>query len=268
MKQVSQILVPFVVLGLLAGVGFAAEGDYRVGVDDVLTISVLDNKDLDQTVFVRPDGRISLTLLGEVDVRGLTVAELARKLSEMYSKQVKGAEVTVGVREIRSRAVFFVGGVVRVGPLQLTQDLTLLQAISLVGGLAPGADLESAFVLRGSRLIPVDFVRLIQKRDLSQNIVLQPADTIVVPVADVVYVQGEVKTPGPVRFGKDLTVLKAIVQAGGFTNLAASRRVNLIRATGEKKERIEVNLDEIMRNSTPDIALGPNDIIIVPQRLF
>ncbi len=266
MKQVSRILVPFVVLGLLAGVGFAAEGDYRIGPDDVLMISVLDNKDLDQTVFIRPDGRISLTLLGEVDVRGLTVAELAKKLSEMYSKQVKGAEVTVGVREIRSRTIFFVGGVGKVGPLQLTQDLTLLQAISMVGGLAPGADLESAFVLRDGRLIPVDLVKLIQKRDLSQNIKLQPADTIVVPVADVVYVQGEVKGPGSIKFTKDLTMLKAIVQAGGFTILAASKRVNLIRV--ERKERFEVNVDEIMRDSNKDVSLRPNDIIIVPQRLF
>jgi polysaccharide export outer membrane protein len=244
--------------------------DYRIGVDDVLAISVWDNKDLDQVVFVRPDGRISLPLLGEVKAGGLTVAELARRLSEEYQKTVKNAQVTVSVREIRSRPIFFVGGVARPGPIQLTQDLTLLQAISLAGGLLPTADLESAFVLRANQRIPVDFTRLIQKADISQNLRLQPGDTIVVPVADVVYVQGEVKAPGAVKYTRDLTVLKAIVQSGGFTPLAAPKRVTLLRSDGGKRENFRVNVQQIMTDpdSAPDLPLRPNDIIIVPQRLF
>lgn len=244
--------------------------DYRIGVDDVLAISVWDNKDLDQVVFVRPDGRISLPLLGEVKAGGLTVAELARRLSEEYQKTVKGAQVTVSVREIRSRPVFFVGGVARPGPMQLTQDLTLLQAISLAGGLLPTADLESAFVLRGNQRIPVDFERLIQKADISQNLRLQPGDTVVVPVADLVYVQGEVKAPGAVKYTKDLTVVKAIVMTGGFTPLAAPKRVTLLRNSGGKRENLRINVQQIMSepDSAPDLPLKPNDIIIVPQRLF
>jgi polysaccharide export outer membrane protein len=244
--------------------------DYRIGVDDVLAISVWDNKDLDQVVFVRPDGRISLPLLGEVKAGGLTVAELARKLSEEYQKTVKGAQVTVSVREIRSRPVFFVGGVARPGPMQLTQELSLLQAISLAGGLLPAADLESAFVLRGNQRIPVDFVRLIQKADITQNLRLQPGDTIVVPVAEVVYVQGEVKAPGTVKYTRDLTVVKAIVMTGGFTPLAAPKRVTLLRNDGGKRENLRLNVQQMMSDpeSAPDLPLKPNDVIIVPQRLF
>lgn len=244
--------------------------DYRIGVDDVLAVSVWDNKDLDQVVFVRPDGRISLPLVGEVRAAGLTVAELTQTLNEAYQKTVKGAQVTVSVREIRSRPIFFVGGVARPGPMQLTQDLTLLQAISLAGGLLPAADLESAFVVRGNVRIPVDFVRLIQKADLSQNLRLQPGDTVVVPVADVVYVQGEVKTPGAVKYTKDLTIVRAIVQAGGFTPLAAAKRVTLLRTDGAKRESLRVNVQDMMTDpeTAADMPLRPNDIIIVPQRLF
>jgi polysaccharide export outer membrane protein len=101
----------------------------------------------------------------------------------MYSKTVKGAQVAIDVAEIQSRGVYFVGGVAKPGPLQLIQDLTLLQAISVVGGLAPGVDLRSATVLRGDQSIPVDFVKLIQRGDLNENIKLRPGDTIVVPVA-------------------------------------------------------------------------------------
>jgi polysaccharide export outer membrane protein len=94
---------------------------------------------------------------------------------------------------------------------------------------------------------------------------------VVVPIADLVYVQGEVRTPAPVKYTNDLTVLRAIIQAGGLTPLAASGRVDLLRGrTGEKKERIRVDVDKIMRapNENPDVSLKPDDIIYVPQRLF
>ena len=117
---------------------------YRIGPDDVLVISVWDQKDLDQAVFVRPDGKISLALVGEVDAGGQTVADLAALLTTLYSQTVKGARATVSIREIRSRPIYFIGGVGRPGIMQLTQDLTLLQALSAVGGPLPTADLESA----------------------------------------------------------------------------------------------------------------------------
>jgi polysaccharide export outer membrane protein len=244
--------------------------NYRIGVDDVLAISVWDNKDVDQVVFVRPDGKISLPLVGEVQAGGRTVAELASALSEMYGKTIRGAQVTVSVRDIRSRNIYFVGGVGRPGPLPLTQELTLLQAISLAGGLAPGADVESSYVLRGNKLTQVDFTKLIQKADVSQNIKLEPGDTIVVPLADIVYVQGEVRAPGALKFTKDLTIVKAIAQAGGFTPLAAPKRVSILRGEGLKKESIPVNVNDLMKTTETDadLLLKPNDIIIVPQRLF
>lgn len=253
-----------------ATVADAGFDTYRIGTDDVLAISVWDQKDLDQVVFVRPDGKISLLLLGEIDAGGRSIGELAARLSEMYSTTIKGARVTIGVREIRSRQIFFVGGVGKPGPLQLTQELTLLQALSLAGGLAPGANPESAFVLRGESRIPVDFVNLVQKGDVRDNLKLRPGDTVVVPLADVVYVQGEVKAPSAIRLTRDLTIVKAIVQAGGFSNLAASKRVSLIRAEGAKKMMMRINVDQMLSDpdSTVDVPLQPNDIILVPQRLF
>lgn len=241
---------------------------YLIGPEDVLQISVWDNKELEQLVFVRPDGKISLLLLGEVQAGGLTVEALTTALSEAYGKSIKGAQVTVGVKEIRSRAIFFVGGVARAGPMQLTQDLTLLQALSLAGGLTPAADSEAAFVLRGGESIQVDLVKLTQKGDVTQNVRLQPGDTIVVPVADVVFVQGEVKAPGAQKFTKDLTMLKLIAQAGGFTTMAAPKRVNVIRGDGLKKENLRVNVEDMMKESAPDMSLRPGDIVIVSQRLF
>lgn len=248
----------------------AAEPDFRIGPDDILTISVWDQKDLDQVVTVRPDGKISLPLVGEIEAAGQTVAELSSRLSTAYSRTVRGAEVTVSVREIRSRPVFLVGNVVRPGPMQLTHEMTVLQALAAAGGPAPTADLESAFLLRGGNRIPVNLHKMLQQGDTSQNVKLQPRDTIVVPTAGAVYIQGEVKTPGQLKYTQDMTVATAIAAAGGFTPMAAPKRVTVTRDAGGKKQVFRVNVTEIL--SDPDVAkdvpLKPNDIVVVPQRLF
>jgi polysaccharide export outer membrane protein len=249
--------------------------DFIVGPEDVMEVLVWDNKDLNQIVFVRPDGKASLPLVGEIQAAGKTVQELQDYLAAVYAKTIKSAAVTVIIKEIKSRPVYFVGGfgkpgVIQPGVIQLTRDLTLIQAVALVGGLTPGADPEKGFVLRKEKVIPVDFTKLMQTGDLSQNLKLEPGDSVVAPLADLVYVQGEVKTPGAVKYIQDLTVLMAISQVGGFTPRAAGGRVDILRGKGEKKERIRVDVDKVSRapEDNPDVLLKPNDIVLVPQRLF
>ena len=244
--------------------------DYIIGPEDILEIQVWGNKDLNQVVFVRPDGRTSLPLVGEIGVSGQSVQQLQDHLTNVYEKTVKGAVVTVMVKEIKSRPVFFIGGFGKPGVMQLTRELTLLQAISVVGGVVPNADAEKGFLLRGDKRIPIDFNRLVQRGDLSQNPKLEPGDSIVVPLADAVYVNGEVKALGAVKYTQDLTILKALTQVGGLTPLASAGRVDVLRGNAEKKERIRVDVDKMMRSpdENPDIRLQPNDIIFVPQRLF
>jgi len=248
----------------------SADGPYVIGVGDILEIQVWDNKDLNQTVFVRPDGKVSLPLVGEIQAGGQTVLQLQGLLNQAYSKTVKSASVTVIIKEIKSRPVYFVGGFAKPGVEQLTRDMTLLSAISTVGGLLPTADGENGFILRDGKRIPVDFTKLIQKGDVTQNIPLQVGDSVVAPVADLVYVHGEVKTPGAIKSTSDLTVLRAISQVGGITPLGAKGRVEILRGQGEKKERIVVDVDKMMGspNDNPDVRLKPGDIIFVPQRLF
>ncbi len=245
--------------------------DYIVGPEDVVEVQVWDNKDLNQVVFVRPDGKTSLPLVGEIQAAGKTVQELQDYLAAVYSKTVKGAAVTVIIKEIRSRPVYFVGGFGKPGVIQLMRDnLTLIQAVSLVGGVSPAADAEKGFVLRKDKQIPVDFTKLMQKGDLTQNVKLEPGDSVVAPLADLVYLLGEVKKAGAVKYTQDLTLISAITQAGGLTPLAAGGRVDILRGKGEKKERIRVDVDKMMRagDGNPDVLVKPDDIILVPQRLF
>ncbi len=279
---------------------------YRIGPDDVLAISIWGRKELDQVVSVRPDGKISLPRVGDIDAGGLTVAELASRLTTMYQGIARGAQVTVLVREIRSRWVFFFGGVVKPGPIPLTQELTVLQALSAVGGPIATADLESAFVLRGQARIPVN-LRKVLEGDLAQNLRLQPGDTVVVPSPrlvclpgiDCVWVQGEVKNPGPVKYTKGLTITTAIEAAGGLTALAsepvlvardAPQDVAWMQGGRRNDEMLwfimpnpsprsvrsdarENNVDRIAVRAPPFHIntwrpLMPGDVITVPQRLF
>lgn len=246
------------------------DASYTIGPEDVLEVQVWDNKDLNQVVFVRPDGKTSLPLIGEIQAGGRTVQQLQDELVKHYSKTIKVPSVTVIIREIKSRPVYFIGGFAKPGPLQLTRnDMTLLEATAMIGGVAANADAEKGFVLRAGKKIPLNFDKL-QKGDVSQNLKLEPFDSIVVPVAELVYVQGEVRAPGPVKFTSDLTLAKAITQVGGTTPLAAPGRVELLRSEGEKKVRMRVDLDKILRSpeDNPDVKLRPEDIIFVPQRLF
>ena len=243
---------------------------YVIGAADTLEVQVWDNKDLSQTVFVRPDGRISLPLAGEMQAAGRTVQQLQDALAEAYAKTIKGANVTVIVKEIKSRPIYFIGGFVKPGVEQLTRELTLLQAVSIAGGLLPTADGDKGFIVRGDRRIPIDFTKLLQEGDVSQNVKLEVGDSVVAPLAGSVYVHGEVKTPGAIKSTADLTILRAISQVGGVTPLAATGRVEILRAQGEKKEQFKVDLYKVMRSpgENPDVLLKPNDIVFVPQRLF
>jgi polysaccharide export outer membrane protein len=269
-RVVASLVVLTVLLVTPAGPVRAASDNYVIGTDDVLAISVWDNKELDQVVFVRPDGKISLPLVGQMQAAGRTVAQLEAEVTEKYQRTIKGAQVTISVKEIKSRPIYFIGGVNKPGPLQLTNELTLLQAISLAGGFAPAAALESAYVLRGEQRIAVDFGRLLQRAEPGQNIKLQPGDTIVVPVGQMVYIQGEVRVPGAIPYTRDLTVMKAIAQSGGFTPAAAPKRVTVITQNGAKKTTVKVNVSDIIAepDKVEDVDLKPNDIIIVPQRIF
>ena len=273
--------------GLLpAGLAWSEE-EYVIGVDDLLQIQVWDNKDLDQVVPVRPDGKISFPLVGERRASGLTVSQLTDLLVERLGKSVKSPNVSVMVKEIRSFRVFFVGQVMKSGVYPIKAGTPLLQALTLAGGTAPAADLSSAYIVRGSERIPVDLRRLIQKGDLAHNLPLRTDDTVVVPeiVAGAnplsVFIMGEIAKPGAYPLGTEpLTLMKLVSLAGGLTKFAAPARITVIRENGvdggtgqpkaNHKVRLKVNLDAIQKNpqDNPDLFLEPGDVVVVPQTLF
>jgi polysaccharide export outer membrane protein len=249
----------------------AAAKEYVIGAADVVAITVLDNKELDTVVAVTPSGKISVPLIGDVQAAGLTLGELTTKLTQEFAKKVKIPQVTVTLREVNSYRIYFLGKVAKPGVLTSKSEVTLLQAISLAGGILEGADLSLAYVARGTDRVPLDFVKLLRQGDLSQNITLNPEDTVVIPdnPRNVVYVTGEVKTPGMLPFVKERgwTALQAVVAVGGFTQFAARGKAHLLREEGGRRMTVPIDFNDLMR-AGKDIPLNPGDIVVVPQSMF
>ena len=163
----------------------ANDPDYKIGPQDVLTINVWKEPDVSREVPVRPDGKISLPLLNDVEAAGLTPMQLANSLTESLKKFISGPQVTVIVKEINSRRVYVIGEVVRAGTFPLLPKMTVLQIVSSCGGFTQFANPKKIYVLRtkdGKQTkIPFNYKEVVSGKNPEQNIELQPGDTIVVP---------------------------------------------------------------------------------------
>ena len=212
-----------------------------------------------------------------VDLRRLIQdGDLSKNLQLETEDTIVVPEITIGTnpQEVLERRIYLLGKVAKPGVYSLKSDVPLLHALFLAGGVAEGADMAAAFVMRGNEKIPVDLWRLIQKGDASQNLMIKHEDTIVVPsggeLQNAVYVMGEVLKPGVYLQPEALTLLKLVTLAGGFTKYAAPSRATLIRRDGDKKTLMKVDLKDVMNNPkvNEDLALKPGDVLIVPERLF
>jgi polysaccharide export outer membrane protein len=159
--------------------------DYRIGPQDVLQIDVWKEQEITRTIPVRPDGKISLPLLNDVQAAGLTAMQLAASIREGLSKFINNPQVTVTVGQINSRRVFITGEVARSGALPLLPDMTVLQALSSAGGFTQFAREKNIYVLRvvdGKQTkLPFNYHDVVRGKHQEQNILMQPGDVIVVP---------------------------------------------------------------------------------------
>jgi len=166
-------------------VGVSLPAGYVIGSDDVLTIVFWREKDLSADVVVRPDGKISLPLLNDVVAAGYTPEQLRAQLVKTAAKFLEDPNATVVVKEIHSRKVFVTGQVGKSGSYPLTGDMNVLQAIAHAGGLLEYADGKNIVVLRSEngqeRNFKFNYKDVVKGKNLQQNILLKPGDTIVVP---------------------------------------------------------------------------------------
>jgi polysaccharide biosynthesis/export protein len=159
---------------------------YLIGPYDSLLIFVWQEKDLTQEITVMPDGRITYPLVGEIYAQGITVTELKDKIAEKLKNYVSSPEVSVIVRESRSRRIYAIGMLNRPGNFQLQASMTVLQALSLAGGFTEWANKESIMIIRRDKTnkevrLNFNYSEFIKGKNVEQNITLEPDDTIVVP---------------------------------------------------------------------------------------
>jgi polysaccharide export outer membrane protein len=173
--------------------GVTPPSDYVIGPDDQLSIYFWRDKELSADVVVRPDGKISLPLLNDVQAAGFTPEQLRVRVTEDAKRYIEDPTATVVVRQINSRKVFITGEVEKPGPYPLTAPTTVLQLISMAGGLKEYANGKKIVVMRteNGRQIgyPFNYKDVINRKNMKQNIELKPGDTIVVPAETMVMTQ-------------------------------------------------------------------------------
>lgn len=163
----------------------SASGEYILGAEDVVEILVWRNEALSRTVSIRPDGKISLPIVGDLQAAGLSATQLRDSIKEHLQEFKETPEVSVIIREVNSLAVFILGEVARPGKLQLRSETTLLQALSLSGGFTQYADPDNILLLRrergGETRFRVRYKDIVSGRNPDGNLLLRRGDTILVP---------------------------------------------------------------------------------------
>ena len=253
----------------------ATSSDAPIGPRDVLDIKVFQDPALNTHATVTDDGKISFPLVGKLDVNGLRPVQLEQALSQTLSKYLQKADVTVLVLEAGNRPISVIGAVTHPGRINATGNITLLQALTQAGGLAPGYG-KTVYVLRSapnglSDQIAIDLDDLMVNGNPDLNLPLRPNDVINIPVDSMIniYLLGEVMRPGKVQFRRSQspTLLQALADAGGPTDRAASKCVIKRKGTG-KETSIIVDYKKILNGKAPDVPLQDDDTIYVRESTF
>lgn len=153
---------------------------YRIGPEDVLSIMVWREKEMSGMFIVRPDGRITLPLAGELAVADLSPLEVQEKVTEVYSKFINKPEVSVALARVGSKKYYLVGQVLKAGIFPLVVPVTVLEAINTAGGFQEFANRKKIIILRGNQRIKFNYDDVIKGKNMEQNIQVQNGDHIIV----------------------------------------------------------------------------------------
>lgn len=242
--------------------GTASAGEYRLGASDVLELHVYNETDLSRALTVDGECDIYVGLVGSVGVCGLTATEVATEVAKRLSDGFLVApQVTATVTGFNSQSVQVVGEVVNVGPINLSNETSLLEVIQEAGG--PSADniVQVRLMRPSGETSAYDLISLLH----TSPVPVAHGDIVQLMPGSMVYVQGEVKSEGPVVYRDGLTVSQALATAGGPGEFASMRRVSVLRASGE---RLHVNLSRVNQGLEADVVLLPEDRLVVRRGAF
>ncbi len=296
MRKFKNPLVVFLLAIFLAQSSsflFANDETYHIGNGDVLDVAVWQTPDLTKTVTVNSKGFITYPYLGDLKVSGITPQQLEQTLKQKLAQgYVKDPQVSVNVKEYNSKKILVFGEVVQPGLFKLKGKIPLLEMLFMVGGVkgeakrmtiirpvhptdeataAPAAPAETddAKADSGAKAIEINLISLLSKGDLSQNVFVEPGDTIYVSsgTGERYYVLGQVARPGPYEWVQDITVLEAIKVAEGALKGAALNRIMVRKKLQDGQDQIKrINVVDIMKGKKKDdVVVKPGDVIVVPE---
>lgn len=249
------------------------EGSYRVGSDDVLAVSVFGHEDLTKTVKVSPDGQIKIPLIGNVRAAGRTVDAIAGDIQERLAKDfLVDPHVTVSVWEYLSQWVNVMGEVNKPGRYYMTGPTTLVDAVSMAGGLKPSAGDMILVTRRPLESDPAEagqIMRFSASSMMGQEVgpagfTLRPGDVINVTLGEYVYLEGEVRSPGAYPLDDETTLQRALSMAGGFAPGVEEAVLELIRERDGRRERTSYTSRELRDGTDP--VVRPGDVVVVRRR--
>ena len=247
---------------------------------DLLEISIFGHQELNSRARVSEQGKITLPLIGEVEIEGLTKTEVEQKLSQLLGENyLQDPQVTIFILEYQSKMVSVIGAVTNPGRYELLGRETLLEIIAKAQGFTTDAGNDIIITRENNdgkkKSLKISIEDLTLKEDARVDIPIQPNDVVYVPPDKIIiiYVTGQVRNPGAIEVKQSVfshfTLLRAIAQAGGFSERAKKGGV-IIKRIGEngKEKVIKVNVKDIEKGKKKDIPLKENDVIIVPETLF
>lgn len=244
---------------------------------DIISVSVFGEPELTfSAVEIRPDGIISLPLIGDVMAAGKTTQDLKIVLEDLYSEFLVDPSVTVVTINLKSQSYTVQGEVNRPGRYQIDRDISISEAISIAGGLKKGAfkattievaDLQHASIIRDGEILPVDFVALLRDRDSRFDITVKSGDKIVIPsgLREEIYVLGEVNNPTLLPYKENMQISRSLALAAGTNQFANLRNIHVIRGSLSNPQILKFDFVGVLKGQGSEIALKPGDIVYVPK---
>ncbi len=240
-----------------------------IGPGDMLHITVFDTPELEQHARVTDDGNVPLVFLGNVHVAGLTPEGAARLIEkDLVDKQyMKHPQVTVNLDSLGTQGVLVSGQVNHPGSVQIDTSKTVLDVLSLAGGLTEVADRHVTIERHGTGERVQYFLSNNPEEAFDHSVLIHPGDKILVPKAAVAYMLGDVYRPGGFAFtnnSSQLTALQMVALAGGTQPNAMPSNAQLIRRNGDGFTKTKIQLSDMQKGKIADFVLQPDDIIYVP----
>lgn len=261
----------------------AVPDDYRIGGNDVISVSIADAPEFGGKFRVSDSGLIQLPgLAAPIHAEGLTTFELSNAIANDYvsAKQLRSPKVTVFVDEFHGRTITVLGAVTKPGVYPLEKKTTVMDALSMANGPLPNAG-TTVTIVRGPATAEVtgqsvgsvqivDMSRLLKGGDLAANVEVRKGDILSVSNAQIVYVVGAVVKPGGFVLSdpaSGMSVVQALAMAEGFNKVAATHRGLILRAStsSESRQMVPVDVAELLNGKQTDVVLAPNDILYIPD---